>query len=45
MAEAMSQLLEKGDVRGPKPLRGDNQVLEVDVLAITDQGFQRIYNE
>jgi hypothetical protein len=45
VAEAMSQLLEKGDVRSPKPLRGDNQVLDVDVLAITEQGFQRLYNE
>jgi hypothetical protein len=36
VAEAMSELLAKGDIRG-KENRGDNRVLDVTVLAITNR--------
>jgi TIR domain len=39
VAQAMSQLLEDGDVRG-KELRGDNQALDLTVTAITEQGSE-----
>ncbi len=40
----MAQLIEKGDLRGPAggPLRGDNQIMAVDVLGVTEQGQQRL---
>jgi hypothetical protein len=41
VAEAMSQLLAKGDIEG-KELRGDNRAQDVDVTAITDQGLRRL---
>jgi hypothetical protein len=41
VAQLMSQLLANGDIEG-KTLRGDNQVLDVTVLAITAQGLQRL---
>jgi hypothetical protein len=44
VAEAMGQLPDRGDIRG-KALTGDHQVLDVDVLAITEQGRQRLYDE
>lgn len=40
VAEAMSQLVDDGYVRGPRPLRGDNQALDVTVTAITERGFK-----
>jgi hypothetical protein len=44
VAEAMGQLLAKGDIEG-KPLRGDNRVMDVTVMAITEQGLQRLDDE
>jgi hypothetical protein len=44
VAEAMGHLLDQGDVRG-KALTGDNQVLDVDVKAITEQGVARLYTK
>ncbi|MDQ6880220.1 MAG: hypothetical protein M3082_21455 [Candidatus Dormibacteraeota bacterium] len=44
VAEAMSQLLAKGDIRA-KELRGDNRAQDVDVTAITEQGLQRLDDE
>lgn len=40
----MAQLVEQGDLRGPLggPLRGDNQIMDVDVLGVTGQGQQRL---
>jgi hypothetical protein len=41
LAGCMAELLEKGDVRG-KPLRGDNKVLDVTVIAIAEQSLRRL---
>jgi hypothetical protein len=41
IAEAMGQLLARGDIEG-KALRGDNRVQDVTVTAITEQGFKRL---
>jgi hypothetical protein len=42
VVEAMSQLLASGDIRG-KENRGDNRVLDLTVVAITDQGLERLH--
>jgi hypothetical protein len=44
VAEAMGQLVAKGDIEG-KVLRGDNQAMDVEVLAITEQGLKRLDEE
>ncbi len=43
VAQAMSELLENGDVRG-KELRGDNKAMDVEVTAIMEQGLQRLWD-
>ncbi len=42
--ELLAQLIEEGDLRGPRsgPLRGDNRILAVDLLGVTQQGQQRL---
>jgi len=42
--DLMVEPFERGDLRLPPtgPLRGDNQVLDVDVLGLTPQGRQRV---
>jgi len=42
VAQAMSDLLEEGDVSG-KQLRGDNKALDVTVTAITEKGRQLLW--
>ena len=41
LARCMGELLDQGDIRG-KQLRGDNKVLDVTVIAITERGLRRL---
>ncbi len=42
--ELLAQLIEEGDLRGPRngPLRGDNRIVAVDLLGVTQQGRLRL---
>lgn len=42
--DLLAELVENGDLRGPQggPLRGENQILAIDVLGITQQGRRRL---